>query len=121
MYVTSYKINNSYTIYVNYSYINACIKASKKYKTQSSTNTIDTSKKSLNNIVKIGSKVYLLDLDTQEKEIFTIEHSEDANSSDSIISVNSPIGKALIGSKLKDTITVKVPAGVLNYKIVGLK
>ena len=30
MYMPSYKINNSYTIYVNYIYLNECIKAGKK-------------------------------------------------------------------------------------------
>lgn len=30
MYLPSYKINNSYTVYVNYIYLNDCIKASQK-------------------------------------------------------------------------------------------
>ena len=36
MYVTSYKINNSYTIYVNYAYLNECRKASNKLRQSSS-------------------------------------------------------------------------------------
>lgn len=34
MYLPSYKINNSYTIYVNYAYLNECIKAGKKARSQ---------------------------------------------------------------------------------------
>lgn len=40
-----YKINNSYTIYVNYAFLNECIKASKKNKTFSSLKTSNASKK----------------------------------------------------------------------------
>ena len=35
----SYKLNNSYTVYVNYAYLNECIKASKKKSTSTSVKT----------------------------------------------------------------------------------
>lgn len=37
------------------------------------------------------------------------------------LSATSPIGKALIGKKEGDTVTVEVPAGKLNYKILKIK
>ena len=81
-----YKINNSYTIYVNYEFLNECIKANKKNKTFSSLKTSNASKKQNKPIDKkdpfiplpINSKLYHkvwgngTVISTDEKGIMTV-------------------------------------------------
>ena len=70
--------------------------------------------------VRIGAKVKLLDLDTQEVEEYPLVSAEEAEPSRGLISVYSPIGKALLGHKKDDVLEIKVPAGVLKYRILNI-
>jgi transcription elongation factor GreA len=70
--------------------------------------------------VRIGAKVKLMDLDTQEEEEYTLVSPEEADPSQGLISVYSPIGKALLGHKKGDVLEIKVPAGTLRYKILDI-
>lgn len=118
----SYKINNSYTIYVNYTYLNDCIKAgnavtSRKGRkpTASGVFSGDSSDK-----IHIGSEVRLLDTDSGQCCIVTILSSEELTYSVNAISATSPVGRALIGHRIGDNVTVKIPAGIARYKILGI-
>jgi transcription elongation factor GreA len=71
-------------------------------------------------IVSIGSKVKLQDLDSGEEENYTLVSEMEANYAEGKISVNSPIGKGLLGFKKNDVAEIKIPAGVLKYKIVDI-
>lgn len=120
----SYKLNNSYTVYVNYSYLNECIKASKKYSSNSKTkksSTFYTKPIVIRDTVKVGSEVSVLNIDTQKRDIFKLDYSENINISKRIISDTSPVGRALLGHSVGDTITVQVPAGTVRYKIMDLR
>lgn len=127
----SYKINNSYTIYVNYAYINECIKASRKYgmnaphtKTSSTkshcVNNYPTQRVSQRNTVKIDSAVNVIDIDTQEKELFRIAYSHNTNIEDGIISVFSPVGNSLLGHSIGEIVIVHTPGGTIRYKICNI-
>jgi transcription elongation factor GreA len=70
--------------------------------------------------VRIGAKVKLLDLDTNEVEEYTLVSPDEAEPSQGLISVYSPIGKALLGHKVDDIVEIKVPAGILKYKILEI-
>lgn len=70
--------------------------------------------------VRIGAKVKLMDLDTTDKEEYTLVSPEEADPSQGLISVYSPIGKALLGHKKGDVLEIKVPAGTLRYKILDI-
>ena len=70
--------------------------------------------------VRIGAKVKLLNLDTEEVEEYTLVSPEEAEPSQGLISVYSPIGKALLGHKKDDVLEIEVPAGVLKYKILDI-
>jgi len=65
----------------------------------------------------IGAKVTIKDLDTDEAIEYTLVSIEEANYEEGKISIQSPVGKALMGKKKGDEISVNVPAGVLKYKI----
>ncbi len=120
----SYKLNNSYTVYVNYAYLNECIKASRKYSSNSKTkksSSVYTRPIVVKNTVKVGSRVSVLNVDTQKRDVFTLAYSENININERIISDTSPVGRALLGRAVGDTITVQVPAGTVRYKIIDLR
>jgi hypothetical protein len=64
-------------------------------------------------------KIFLLDRVKEMEHI--IVSSQEANSAGRKISVKSPIGKSLIGSMVGEIVEVKVPAGVVKYKILEIR
>ena len=70
--------------------------------------------------VRIGVKVYLQDLVTSEEFYYTILSDEEADSEKDQIGINSPVAQALLGKKKGDAFEVKVPRGILRYKILGI-
>ena len=68
----------------------------------------------------IGAKLKLIDLDTQEELEYTLVGTDEADALRGLISVTSPVGKALLGHGQGETVTVQVPAGDLNYKIIKI-
>ena len=67
--------------------------------------------------VGLGSKVTLLDVETGEQFEYSIVGSAEADPFNSRISNESPVGKALLGRKVGEELEVKVPVGVLRYRI----
>ncbi len=68
----------------------------------------------------IGAKLKLLDLDTDDEIEYTLVGQEEANAIEGLISVTSPVGKALLGHQEGDIVKVDVPAGILEYKIIRI-
>lgn len=73
------------------------------------------------NKINIGCKVKLLDLEYNDELEYKIVGSTEANSLKGKISNESPVGKALIGAKIGDTISVETQAGVAEYKVLGIE
>jgi transcription elongation factor GreA len=73
-----------------------------------------------NDKVYILSTVTIRDLKTSEETAYTLVSNEEADFEDRKISVSSPIGKALLGKKLHDVVKIKVPAGILEYKVIDI-
>jgi len=69
--------------------------------------------------VGIGSKV-VVEVNGKRDE-FTIVGEFEANPLEKKLSHHSPIGKALLGKKVGETIEVEVPAGKISYKILAIK
>jgi len=71
--------------------------------------------------VHAGSKVKLLDVDLDKNVEYTILGSTESDPDAGIISDQSPIGKALLGHKKGETVSVEVPSGkVLSFKILKI-
>src|SRR6266550_4858972 len=68
--------------------------------------------------VQIGSTVSVESPDG--KETFTIVGSTEAKPTEGRISNESPVGRALLGKKKGENVTVQVPAGDIAYKIVSI-
>ena len=71
--------------------------------------------------ISIGCKVTVLDVEYDEEEEFRIVGSSEANSLQGKISNESPVGKALLGAKVGDTINVETQAGVVQYKVLAIE
>jgi len=80
---------------------------------------IDTSNLS-NEKVVFGATVVLLDMDTEEEKRYTLVGTDEADLKDGKISVLSPVGKALIGHTVGDVVSVRVPAGTVDYEVLEI-
>jgi len=70
--------------------------------------------------VLIGAIVTLKDMGSQEVLEYTLVSETEADYAEGKISVNSPVGAALLNHKEKDIVEIKVPAGVLKYEIIKI-
>ena len=84
-------------------------------------NVVDVTKLEKKDNVIFGSTVYLIDLENDEKKIYKIVGKDEADITKNYIYFRSPIGKALIGKKRKELVTVITPAGEKNFEIKEIK
>lgn len=70
--------------------------------------------------VSIGCSVKILDCEFDEELEYKIVGSTEANSLKGMISNESPVGKALLGKQVGDTVTVETPAGEFSYKVLSI-
>ena len=84
-------------------------------------NVVDVTKLSNDGKVIFGSTVFLENLDTSEKINYKIVGKDEADIKKNYIYFRSPIGKALIGKKKKELVTVMTPSGEKNFEITEVK
>ena len=72
-------------------------------------------------VINIGCKVKILDVEYNEELEYKIVGSTEANSLKGKISNESPVGRALIGTKVGDVITVETQAGAFQYKVLEIQ
>ena len=84
-------------------------------------NVIDVTTLEKKDNVVFGSTVYLVNLENNEKKVYKIVGKDEADVAKNYIYFRSPIGKALIGKKKKDLVTVITPSGEKNFEIKEIK
>jgi len=67
--------------------------------------------------VSFGSTVSLVDLDSDEEEVYTICGVLESEPENGLISVHSPLAKAMLGKEVGDVFTIKLPKGKKEYEI----
>ncbi len=70
--------------------------------------------------VTVGVTVTVFDVEFGEELTYRVVGSAEADPMNGLISDDSPVGKALLGSKVGDEVTAEAPAGELKFKIVGI-
>ena len=70
--------------------------------------------------INIGCKVKLYDKEFDEEIEFYLVGSTEANSLQNKISNESPVGHALIGHKVGDTVEVETQAGMMEYNVLEI-
>ncbi len=86
----------------------------------SAVEVIDPSSLSGDN-VKFGAHVSLVDEETEKQASYQIVGVYEADIKQGLLSVSSPLAKALIGKRLGETVSVPAPGGDRSYEIVGVK
>ncbi|MDO3379962.1 transcription elongation factor GreA [Geoalkalibacter halelectricus] len=71
--------------------------------------------------VVFGARVTIFDVDSGNEATYQIVGEDEADIKSGKLSVTSPVGKALIGHKLDDEVTVKIPSGLKTYEIIDIK
>ena len=71
----------------------------------------------MSDTVVFGATVRLLNLESEEEKTYTLIGQEEADLKNGSISVQSPIGRALIGHRVGDIVQVNRPAGMIEYEI----
>jgi transcription elongation factor GreA len=75
----------------------------------------------LDGLVHILSSVQIKNLKTDKIIDYTLVSPEEADFQAGKISVTSPVGQGLMGTKVGDRIKVKAPAGLLEFEILEIK
>jgi len=70
--------------------------------------------------INIGCSVRIYDMEFEEELEYKIVGSTEANSLKGKISNESPVGKALMGKKVGDTVIVETQAGEISYKVLEI-
>jgi transcription elongation factor GreA len=81
---------------------------------------IDLSSRPDTNRIVFGSCVTIEDVDTNEKRTYTLLGQDEADIGNGIISIDSPLGRALIGKELNDVVEVKTPGGLREYEVLAI-
>lgn len=68
-----------------------------------------------------GAKVKVLDLSNNEEKKFFLVGPDEADIKNGKITINSPVGRALIGKSVGDTVTIKAPAKTIEYEILEIR
>ncbi len=72
-------------------------------------------------VISIGSRVKVYDVEFEEEAEYTIVGSTEANPDEGKISDESPIGSALLGKKADETVNVELPDGdVIQFKVLEI-
>ncbi|MEE8885258.1 MAG: transcription elongation factor GreA [Eubacteriales bacterium] len=71
-------------------------------------------------VVNVGNEVEIENVTSGQKMKFHIVGATEANSLEGKLSLESPVGKALLGHAEGETVTVSTPGGDMKFKITGI-
>ncbi len=69
-------------------------------------------------VIKFGATVTLLDDDTEDEVNYQIVGEDESNIKAGLLSITSPLARALINKTVKDTVEVNTPKGSKSYEVV---
>nr|VFJ95222.1 MAG: transcription elongation factor GreA [Candidatus Kentron sp. LFY]VFK00402.1 MAG: transcription elongation factor GreA [Candidatus Kentron sp. LFY] len=87
----------------------------------SSAQVIDTSSLSADGKVVFGATVELMNLATDEEVSYQIVGESEADIKSGLVSITSPLARALIGREEGDVATVQAPGGEIEYEILAVR
>jgi transcription elongation factor GreA len=70
--------------------------------------------------VAFGATVSLLDVETEEECCYSLVGSEEADVKSGTISIDSPVGRSLLGREVGDEVEIRAPAKVVRYEIMDI-
>ncbi len=82
---------------------------------------IDVTQVKADGKVVFGATVELEDLDSGETVSYQIVGDDEADIKLGLISISSPIARALIGKEVEDVVEVKTPKGIREYEVLAIR
>ena len=73
-----------------------------------------------NDKIVFGATIELFDENSGKKLTYQIVGMDEANVEKGLISINSPVARALMGKKIRDSVNVKTPGGEMSYEILKI-
>jgi transcription elongation factor GreA len=70
--------------------------------------------------IAFGATVRLLNVETDEEETYQLVGPDESDVAQKKISVHSPLGQALLGKQVDDSVMVKAPKGVIEYEVLEI-
>ena len=71
--------------------------------------------------VVFGATVDLFNMETNKEVTYQVVGEEEADIDHGLVSVNSPISRAMIGKEEGDVVEVNAPGGIVEYEILSVK
>ena len=71
--------------------------------------------------IKFGATITLENLDNQKNIKYKIVSEFESNIDEGLISINSPVARALIGKEVGDDVEINTPGGEVNYEILKIE
>ena len=81
---------------------------------------IDVTSLNIKDKVVFGATVELLEIETEKEVKYQIVGDDEASIKEGLISVNSPLARALIGKFEEDEVEVQTPSGLKEYEIIRI-
>jgi len=72
------------------------------------------------NKISFGSSVKILNINTDEEEVYTICGTLESEPENGLITVHSPLARAMIGKQVDDDFTIKLPNEKKEYEIINI-
>ncbi len=95
------------------------MKISKLQETIRNARVIDESQLK-SDVVQILTKVKILNTKMKKEMTYTLVAESEANLKEGKISIETPIAKGLLGKKVGDVVQIKIPAGIIELKILEI-
>jgi transcription elongation factor GreA len=71
--------------------------------------------------VRFGATVVLLDVETEEHVTYTLVGEDESDAANGLISITSPVARAILGKAVESTVTVRVPRGTREFEIIEIR
>jgi transcription elongation factor GreA len=71
--------------------------------------------------VSFGATVKLADVESDDEVTYTLLGEDEADAKQGLISITSPVARALMGKQVGDEVSVKVPKGVREFEVLEIR
>ena len=71
--------------------------------------------------VSFGATIKLSDIESDDEVVYTLVGEDEADVKKGLLSVQSPVGRALLGKEIDEEVTVRVPAGKKQYEVRDIR
>jgi transcription elongation factor GreA len=72
-------------------------------------------------VVRFGATVVIRDVESAEEKTYTLVGEDEADASNGLISISSPVARALVGKSVDADVQVRVPKGLREFEILEIR